>query len=110
MSGTEHIAIAECAHPYDSCECLDTHGVPGVNATLTGQVFTDGRAWRIESSIPFVKKTFDIRDWRIKRPVNSTECDPGTLTPPTPPTLPPAPTPTPPHGPSKGKPPSPPYG
>ena len=103
MTGTEHFAIAKCDHPSESCDPIDTFGVPGADANLTGQVFTDGRAWRIPDSISFPKKVFDSNQWVITPSVTSDKCDPGSFPPPVPPTLPPAPTPTPPSGPSKGK-------
>ena len=102
LSGTEHIALAECAHPYANCNCIDTFGVPGVDPTLTGQVFTDGRAARHPDSIAYPSKIFNIGQWVITPNVSSDKCDPGTSTPPPAPVLPPAPTPTPPSGPSKG--------
>ena len=29
MSGTEHIALAKCAHPHDNCDVIDTYGILG---------------------------------------------------------------------------------
>ena len=93
LSGTENIALARCNHPFDdTCDCIDTYGVPGIDAATASQVFTNGRAWRKHDSLVIGSKIFNIGQWEVTPNVSSDKCDPGKSTSAPSPTLLPVPT------------------